>query len=349
MAGVLLLLSCSSGDDAEPTPITDKRPISFAGSLTDEEAVTRATSLESVLTNKTFTVWSYKNDAYDSGTGSYTSSQVVMPAYTVNWIASTAHTTTTNTHDWEYVGQGTQQEIKYWDMDAKAYRFFGYANGNATADPATSPVAVSTASTTDAFTMTATVDAVSDATIAAAPYFTKLWFSDGNPTTYPDRQFGKPVVLQFLKPFARVRFTFTFAEGLTISSTDLVSHTFKPTDTSKKIANAGTVAVAYPLKGTEDTESWTVSCTTGIDQFNTIDQWYDVLPAENQGSYTVSVQISEEKTAEVPAEYMNWKPGYEYTYRFKITDGGGITLDDIQVAINDWVVVQNLNHSVYNW
>ena len=374
LALMILMAACSS--DNVPDPTNDNKAISFVGGLQEEQAVTRAAQgLEDVLTNKTFKVWSYKNDGYVEP--NYTSYQTVMPGYTVNWTANTAYTTTSNTNDWEYVAQGTNQDIKYWDYDAKAYRFFAYALGNAT-----SPAAVTAAGpTNDAVTFTTTVNASS---VDAAPYISRLWFSTNNPAD-PDHLFGKPVQLQFVKPFARVRFMFTFVEGLSFGREKLKNISFLPTanvntigdidDTNDQIiATAGTVTVTYPLKGTATTETWTTASTTGIKNFDidyyepispdpdpdpaataafnaNAEKWYYVLPAQNQGSYTLQVAVvSEEiKTAVVPAEYMNWKAGYEYTYKFKITESGGITMDVIQVAINDWENRIETGHTVYNW
>ena len=380
LALMILMAACSS--DNVPDPTNDNKAISFVGGLQEEQAVTRAAQgLEDVLTNKTFKVWSYKNDGYDAPNYTYTSYQTVMPGYTVNWTANTAYTTTSNTNDWEYVAQGTgtNQEIKYWDYDAKAYRFFAYALGNAT-----SPAAVTAAGpTNDAVTFTTMVNASS---VDAAPYISRLWFSTNNPAD-PDHLFGKPVQLQFVKPFARVRFMFTFVEGLFFGREKLKNISFLPTanvntigdinDTNDQIiATAGDVTISYPLKGAATTETWTTANTTGIKNFdidyyetpdpipagypvnsqptswpNTPGMWYYVLPAQNQGSYTLQVAVvSEEiKTAVVPEEYMNWKAGYEYTYKFKITESGGITMDIIQVAINDWGNVKTSNHAVYNW
>ena len=62
---------------------------------------------------------------------------------------------------------------------------------------------------------------------ASTPFFTKLWFSDGNPENYPEQEFGKPVQLEFMKPFARVRFIFIYAyprEGILLEN-----KCFKPT------------------------------------------------------------------------------------------------------------------------
>lgn len=401
-AGLAGLAACSGGEDAEPAtaPEEQQTAISFIGGQQEEQAVTRAaTGLETVLDDKTFRVWSYKNDAYDAGTGSYTSYQTVMPAYVVSWTENTAHTSTSNTDDWEYVGlgPGSDQEIKYWDFGANAYRFFGYALGNATAaeyanpgdptsdvvTPATPQVAVTeNTSVADVVSFSASIDAGTDAGVEAAPYFTRLWFSDGNPSRYPNRLFGRPVQLQFLKPFARVRFMFTYMEGLPATRADLRNIRFFPTETTAKIPTAGSVAVSYPLKGTATTESWSFTRSTdpaaGLDAFlidyyeepapadvpdgvpadaapttwpNTPGKWYTVLPVAGQGSYTLRVCVvtDEVKEAVVPAEYMQWKAGYEYTYKFKITETGGITVDFVQIAIDDWTGRLSSAHTVYNW
>ncbi len=379
----LVLSACSGHEALEPTPEPElQTPISFSSSLPEGQEVTRA-NLETYAS--TFKVWAYKNDAIEGASTpvNYTSYQAVMPSYTVNYGANTAFTTTSNTHDWEYVGQqqGTdpEQTIKYWDMDAKAYRFFAYTLGTATSPAIPNAVTSSCPSvggtTPVSATLTATVDSGTDEGIAAAPYFSRLWFSDGNPTNYPNRLFGQPVNLEFLKPFARVRFMFTFMD-IKITRNDINSCSFKPTDASKKIGTAGTVTVTYPLTGTETTESWSIpTVTSTIDAFtldyyepqtlpdpsdpqysdivtynNSAHHWYNVLPAENQGSYTIATNIFEDRTAVVPAEYMNWKAGYEYTYIFKITEDGGIFLEVIQVGIRDWTHASTpFNHPVYNW
>ena len=193
------------------------------------------------------------------------------------------------------------------------------------------------------------------------------------------------MVLQFLKPFARVRFLFTFVEGLNIGREKLGHIAFGPSENLDNgeandviISTAGTVTVSYPLKGTGTTETWTTTNTTGIKLFdidsyvapnpadipdgypinsqptswpNTPDKWYTVLPNSTQGSFTaqVSVVSDEIKKVVIPAEYMQWKAGFEYTYKFKITESGGITIDIVQVAINDWSNRHYSDHTVYNW
>lgn len=389
LLGLLVMAGCSGGgSEDDPVEVMDNQvAIAFSGNLPEDNVVTRAgAGLETMLTDKTFQVWGFKNDAYESG--SYPSYQTVMPGFMVNWMSNSANTTTSNTDDWEYVGQGAtaaqqaEQTIKYWDFNAKGYRFFGATNwkgedtgGSLEANKTYGAFgAYSTYGANSAYVVLAAVDAGTDAGVTAAPYFSDLWFSNGNTVDYPERRYGKAVQLQFLKPFAKVRFIFTFANGLTFGRESLTNISFHPTETNDIIATAGTVSVSYPLKGTATTESWSTSGTTGPSQFdidyyeephpavapanaqpttwpNSPEKWYYVLPASSQGTYTVEVQATAAapKSAVVPAEYMSWKAGYEYTYKFKITERGGIMFDVLQVAINQWVEKDHTNHPVYNW
>ena len=327
-----------------------------------------------MLDSKAFKVWSYKNTAVSGA--NYTGSQAVMPGYTVMWGNGTANTTTSNTNDWEYVGIGNQY-VKYWDYSASAYRFMAYAQGNASDVPAVDPSEVTVDTSDDTkISFTAAVDATTDAKADAAPYFSELWFSNDKEATY-----GKPVTLSFLKPFARVRFMFTFVDGLDFGREALDKIRFYPTPDpdagSPKIPAVGNVTITYPLTGTGTKETWSVEQTGGIDAFtidwyptpteipedvpadgepttwpNTVEKWYNVLPTEKQGSYILEVAVSSPdiKTATVPASYMTWKAGHEYTYVFKINERGGVTIDVIQVAVKGWVqVMPPVDHPVFNW
>lgn len=371
------LTSCSSEQEQEPKPEVKETAIAFSGNLTEEEVTRAETALEDIT--HTFYVWGYKNDGYNEGTSQYTSYQLVIPGFTVNWVANTAGTTTSNSHDWEYVGQGTDQTIKYWDFTAKAYRFFGYALGTATTDPATEPATVTAVGdspvdvpTATEVTLTADIDGSTEATRNAAPFFSELWFSTGNQELYSDKLFGKPVQLRFFKPFAKVRFMFMFSDGISFTRKDLSNISFHPTDNSN-VPTKGKISAAYPLKGTAITQTWITSVKGGVKSLdidwyeanpsytpgdalpttydNSPEHWYYVLPALVQGSYTIEVSVSgrQIQTAVVPAEYMSWKPGYEYTYKFKITEAGEVTFDLVQVAINGWNELTPVDHSVHNW
>jgi hypothetical protein len=77
--------------------------------------------------------------------------------------------------------------------------------------------------------------------------------------------------------------------------------------------------------------------------------WYMVLPRDTQGSYTLSVSVNGiARTAVVPAEYMQWLPGYSYTYIFKITEEGGVEIGWVEYAVVPWIEME-VSKSVYNW
>ena len=373
--------SCSGNDVSEPTQ-EQQMSISFSGNMPQGEAISRADKgLEEVLDNKTFKVWGYKNTAVTGD--DYTDYQVVMPGYKVDY--ETNISSVSNTHCWEYVGKGTaeswaaagitEQSIKYWDFSAYAYRFFGYALGNGTT---TSPASAVTEDATDAskVTFTTSVDCSTETTRDAAPYFTELWFSTDKANDY-----GKVVTLRFLKPYARVRFLFKFADNLAFGREKLSGIKFYPSGllATPSIPTAGNVSVTYPLTGTGTKETWSsdVDASKNMTAFlidwyqtpdaadipagvpadsepttwpNTPENWYYVVPA-TQGTYTVEVVVvgGEPQTATVPAAYMEWKAGYEYTYVFKITETGGVTVDVIQVYVNEWTPKNSDRHEVYNW
>lgn len=284
---------CSHSDDTpEPTPqpspgptVETGTPISFYGQETEAQDVsqgvkgtraeTRAGTPLSEAGVLSFTVWGYKNMTYDSGTGSYDTDpnkmQEVFPGYTVNWQANSAATTTTNTNGWEYILLAKpEQTIKYWDWSAKAYRFFAvtgtkWESGDFTAGQY--KVNANVVSGPYQITLNADAEPVLDGNghydpaatatkLNATPYFTRLWFSTGNIGAYPDKQFGLPVQLEFLKPYARVRFIFKYAyprEGIKLTKT-----IFKPTDDSE-IYRKGTFTVSYPMTGAATSESYTVT------------------------------------------------------------------------------------------
>ena len=385
-----LLVSCGGGaageDDLsapqEMVANEEMVPITFSGNQGTETTVTRADGTP--LSDKgvdAFKVWGYKNMNYSASIydSEGTTMQTVFPCYTVSWGANTAYTTTSNTNNWEYVGG--EQTIKFWDWAAKAYRFIA-ATGWDPSTPA-NPAAYVEGKTYGAdgtygpegayktYKISMFADASDAARIAAAPYFSRLWFSTGDLENYPDKQFGKPVTLEFLKPYARVRFMYIYVyprEGIVLTEQE-----FKPTDGSKKTYSKGIVTVTYPLTGTETKEWYSMEemyateddsiriCQDYDPEDDTkkyynhcVGGWYTVLPNTSQGSYTLSVYIndpeknSDPKTAVVPAEYMQWKPGYSYTYIFKITDKGGVEIGWVDYAVTPWNEVV-ADHTVYNW
>ena len=344
------LVSCS-GDggvtDPEATPVTPTQPqpttetpISFRSGLVSEEPVTRAEGLENNATS--FKVWAYKNMSYDETEKTYGSLQTVIDGYAVNWVANTANTTTTNTHDWEYVGIN-EQTIKYWDWSAKAYRFFGVTDMNMTA-------ALKDDGSSVSFSLIA--DATSDATATATPYFTKLWKNGSN-------SYGRLVTLEFLQPFAKVRFMFTVTDpDMTVVLED---KRFKPTSDSEKIYQKAEVSLSYPMTS-DDELTWSLintnvsektstieDNTMTVDYTDVIPKWYLVVPPASQGTFTLNVKVNgQDRTVVVPESFMQWRPGYQYTYIFKITEAGGVELESVQGAFKPWQEEEN-DRQMNNW
>ena len=372
---LLTLVSCGGGGDddlgaPQTVAVNDELvPITFNGSQSIEAAVTRAGGTPLSEKAQQFHVWGYKNMSYSASAGSYSydERQTVFPGYQVDWGANTAYTTTSNTNNWEYVGI-SDQTIKYWDWSANAYRFFavtgwsGAPPAEYVANKAYGAYGAYDETYDETYEVSMLVDASSAEEIAAAPYFSRLWFSTGDAGTYPDKQFGKPVTLEFVKPFSRVRFIYNYVyprEGITLED-----QRFKPTDTGEKIYRKGVVTVTYPLEGTDIKESYSMEPTDAGDlehhhlsaftedydpEDDTKTCWYTVLPNPIQGSYTLTVRINNvEKTAVVPAEYMKWLPGYSYTYIFKITDKGGVEIGWVEYAVTPWIEVP-AGRTVYDW
>lgn len=383
MLAATLWIGCGgSGDEPGGNPGSKDRPIVFSGSLSENQSETHARTRDGGSTvplqefptpehgHTSFHVWSYK-------TKSDNSRDVVMKNYIVNWTGS-AGSTTSNSTGWEYVDPGsTIQDIKYWDFSVKDYRFFGYSGSGFGDATYTYPSGESElTSEPESVTLTCYVNAEDEATVTSSssswPLFSKVWHKSGSAIAAS----VQPVTLEFLRPIARVRFMFTFIEGLGFTRNDLDDIEFCPTDPNKKVAKAGYFTITYPLTGTDTKVSWTSSGDAfyntdndlAIDYYedigetngsnpktypNTPEHWYYVLPrkGDDQGSFTLSLYVGggEQKTAVVPAQYMTWEPSHDYTYVFKITSSGGVSLDAVQVAINVWNTKAAVTHPVYNW
>lgn len=358
----LCLFSCAESGQEEPdVPTQPEEPkgvsISFGGnSGTWQDAPTtranKETGLETI--SKTFKVWGYKTTG-----GNYTSgfdqSQNVMNGYTVNWTQQTANTTSSNTADWEYVGIANQT-IKYWDYSATSYRFFAYsiptAAGNITA-PFFSGPSTTEGSTYLHASISIPFNYDKDATNVSTPYISNLWLSDNQ--NFENRKYGACVKLTFAPIITKVRFKFNYQAESQVSITNIsfrnVNNAPSPT--------SGNIIINYPITGM-DTQASYIWETTGTEtepinftipyeeegdlnhQTTTRKKWYFVPPlgdskTTQQSAYIITADINGKKaTATVPAEFMQWKAGYQYTYIFKITEAGtNIAFTNMQVE--KWV------------
>lgn len=388
-AAALLLNSCSHDDatveQSVSEPVEQGTPIAFSSNMQEEQTVTRAVGLETKTTF--FKVYGFKNNGPVGSP--YSDYQEVFPGYLVKWVANTAGTSTTNTNDWEYVNQQDvgqmEQTIKYWDWSASAYRFFGVAGADGTNEvtAALKTINKGEANEYKVYELTYEADAEKEAIDpTAVPYYSHLWFSTGNLVDYADKQFGQPVQLVFVKPLSKVCFKFIFEDPSQASVTELSGQDFRPTN-GNTIKNKGDVTVTYPLTGnaTEEVFSTTsedegitaftkdyyesTSTTTfneGLPNEKTVVTFpyynaavsplrkvYTVLPAKNQGTYTLTVDVNgEPKTVIVPEEFMDWLPGYTYTYIFKVHEDTSVEISAVQSAFTEWTD-HTAEHTVHNW
>lgn len=380
----LIAAACSHDSDIEPggggdVPVVgDGTPIALSTNQQPETVVTRAGLEEKGVTD--FTVFGYKN--FENANGSYGTRQTVFPGYTVHWTVNSANTTTTNTNSWEYVDERTDQTIKYWDWGASAYRFFGVTgsvnSGHATGTQGKYGTYGDGAYET--YELTITADGSTTDAINATPYISHLWFSNGN-IGEDQKEFGKPVQLEFLKPLSTVRFMFTFENPDDATTTMLTDKSFRPTNGSI-IKTKGDITISYPLTGPATEEWYTYNPGMGgITKFSQdyyeeddlekviindvehvvkpyfdapdteslLSYVYTVLPASNQGTYTLSVNVNgDPKTTVVPAEFMDWKLGYLYTYIFKIHIDGSVEIETVQSAFTQWAE-HSTDYTIYNW
>lgn len=354
----ICLLSCSSPEQDDlliPEPL--KGSISFGGnSGTWQDApTTRAneeTGLETI--SKSFKVWGYKTIG-GNNTGGFDHYQNVMDGYLVNWTQQTANPTSSNTADWEYVGIANQT-IKYWDYSATSYRFFAYsiptAAGNITA-PTFSEPSITEGSTTTQASFSIPFNYDKDATNVSTPYISDLWMSDNQ--NFENRKYGACVKLTFAPIITKVRFKFNYQAESQVSITNIsfrnVNNAPSPT--------SGNIIINYPITGM-DTQASYIWETTGTEtepinftipyeeegdlnhQTTTRKKWYFAPPlgdskTTQQSAYIITADINGKKaTATVPAEFMQWKAGYQYTYIFKITEAGAnIAFTNMQVE--KWV------------
>ena len=354
----LCLLSCSSSEQDNPViPEPQYGSISFGGNSGSwqDAPISRAgeTGLETIATS--FRVWGYKNTEGNKTDG-FTNPQNVMNGYIVNW----KQPKTGETGSWEYTGiendeLKTTQTIKFWDYSATSYRYFAFSPANAKVTTTLLSEDGSTANNLNTATQTSfsiPFEYKEDATSSTTPYISDLWLSDNQ--NFENKKYGACVKLTFAPIIAKVRFKFNYLKDTKISITDIVFKNINDAPSPIK----GNIIVSYPITGTgtkasykwETPETGTGTGTELIKftipyeedadlnhQATERKKWYYVPPLGDsdtpQGAYIITATIDGKKsTATIPAEYMQWKAGYQYTYIFKITEAGTvISFTNLQV------------------
>ena len=214
---LVALASCTSDEvvsltsPPEPTP-TDPE---ISGAIVFSSASKGTTRADikgadaAALLGNAFVVSGYK------GNETKTVGSIVFDNYLVTWNKNTAHTTESNTTNWEYVGNPrikhaidngiTSQTIKYWDYIQPQYDFIAWSTGKKEAiyegTPGANQVLVSaitpaTATGTGdgkvAYTFTGSAADLSQCYIADLVTVKKADYGD-NPVTFSFRQLGTKV------------------------------------------------------------------------------------------------------------------------------------------------------------
>lgn len=211
------LVSCTSDDFMGDSPGTktveettgegisfgfDFQNVTRPGDLVGKDAATE-------LQNQ-FIVYGTKHESAEVGAA--TNDEVVFKNYVVEYDKNTAGKTTSNTHNWEYVGKTpydaakvspaitTAQGIKYWDYSAaNGYTFYGIA--------AKADIATNNKITIEKTTTGSTVyDKGYSVKLLSGAELDKLYVADRKPVAKSDYQ--KPVTLTFRNFGARVRVGF---------------------------------------------------------------------------------------------------------------------------------------------
>lgn len=358
----ICLLSCSTPEqDDLLIPEPQQGSISFGGNSGSwqDAPISRAgeTGLETIATS--FRVWGYKNTG-GNHTDGFTEPQKVMDGYIVKWNQPAAG----STGNWEYSGiknsklNYATQTVKYWDYSATCYRYFAFSpedakvtttllqeGGNSTNQAGTTSAEGSTNQTDKASKVSFQIPFQynENATSSSTPYISDLWLSD-NQNFGDDKKYGACVKLTFAPIVTKVRIIFKYPENITNISIKDIS--FKKTD--GEVPTEGKICITYPITGTETQPVYSWEATKNgiinlsvpyeeeadkIHQTTERGKWYYVPPIGEQGTYTMTATINgKTSTAIIPAEYMQWKAGYQYTYIFKITEAGTvISFTNLQV------------------
>ena len=208
----MTMASCSEDSyvgDQETLNSSRSDAINFAFDIKNATRADQVGSDAATTLQSQFIVYGTKHVSAEAGTA--VNDAVVFQNYVVEYAANTAGHTTSNTHNWEYVGKTpydvakvspavTQQDIKYWDYGAaNGYTFYGIASK---ADIATNNKVTITKTTTGS----TVYDKGYSVVIKNGAKLDELFVADRLPVAKGD--YKKPVTLKFRNFGARVRVGF---------------------------------------------------------------------------------------------------------------------------------------------
>ena len=386
---VIALASCSNdevtGVSSPTEELTPPGTISFSGG---SSAITRAdlygSAAAAKLGNK-FVVYGTKHVSAENNTAA--NDAVVFNNFQVNWKASSAGTTASNSSDWDYLGlqaydnTPTSQGIKYWDYSAaQGHTFYAFSSSDISFPKASSDRVQVSKVTADASSVYNKGYAL---TVKLNAKLNDIYFSDRVPVAKDD--YDKTVNFTFRNIGAKVRFGFyetipgytvkidkfyidadasaavtTFpamkdakndgfyaalqnVKNPTSTTNQVLNVTYYPATTATEVINRPrltnpTAGYNYYLKlGTaagiiNKTLGTTSAAPTWVD--GTSGDYTPVFPFEGNSNplllkldFTLTADDGSPDVihvrgarAVVPAQYVQWKSNFAYTYLFKISD-----------------------------
>ena len=210
---ILTLAGCSSEEyigDPQLHEANDTPPIQFNGGT---EVITRATSNTGTTAQKLdgqFKIYGVK-----SGATAGSDMQKVFINYSVWYANNTANTTTSNSNNWEYVGDAgthgtvtltSDQTIKFWDYSAADYRFvagspvdaFTY-NITSTTSPTVHKIATATVTGLAGHYLANPITGEGTIPLVANPVYV------AKPKIITSTHYREPVTFEFVRQQAQVR------------------------------------------------------------------------------------------------------------------------------------------------
>lgn len=344
----LAIIACADDELAGNTQVSGV-PIVFATGIQNEEYAamsnSRASRASEVPLMHNFVLYGYKGAA----------PQIVFDGYTLSYHENSAGTSAENTHDYSYVDPAHGQFIKFWDFGVAGYNFWGYTGAKSCFGPGGT---------------TLTIPGL-EQTIAEPDLSGRLFSS-----LYHRSPVSSDVVqLQFRRPMAQV--SVLLYSGETLETGDVVQlgeSTFGPASPTE-IITKGQLVVNYPASGagpetyaTTPTArgtalsfaSLTLDSTHGNSSAHAVtatpkggtageNLCYYVVPNDYNVPFVLTTTVDDDaKTAVVPGAMMRWRPGYVYTYIFKITEAGK-KIEFYDVKVDPWKYGGSQDDEWKNW
>lgn len=347
---ITALASCSSNDFVgDESPQTSSGNVGAISFNMNTQAITRAVqdhATSAATLHNQFIVWGEKSNAAETSSAG----TPVFINYVVNYGASSAGTTESNSADWEYVGQTpyantkvvasaapthvTEQTIKYWDFTNNHYTFTAISAlpADISGDKVTITKNVSGSTVYDKGYTVAVKEGAS---------IGDIYFADRKLVEAGEGTRSTAVQLNFRNLLSQVRFGFyETIPGYSVSITDV-----KYNSTSHTENGAGNFGVDGAVVVAGNTTSFTVTYDDGsVVAANQNKAKVAVNTPNTQGYLSTAATSFFGTTLGTSSNACTWENGGNYTkilpnpsnttdltltisYRLTSTDGSGETID----------------------